>query len=324
MIRRGCWLWITDPWSGLDRPKDTTLRLMEAALALGQPVAWADVRSLRWQDGAVMLDAARFEPKGAPFNLRDAHTPAPATQESRVDRFSRIHYRVDPPIDLSYLHPLQMIQQTVPSRLVNPGHALALLSEKTIPASITVRGGGLAPRSLVSSDPERLAAFVRSEQVAILKPLHGAQSRGVEKVEAGMKGPELLEKLHQATEGFTRPTMLQQYLPAVMKAGETRLWFVDGRLLACARKVPARGEFKIDMDRGSTLEKAEIPTSLKPRQRAIELWLKRHRIRLAAVDWIDGLITDFNITSPGLIVQMEALLGQNLARRIVMSLSRRP
>ncbi len=322
MNRRGCWLWITDPWSTLDHPRDTTLRLIEAALELGQPVAWGDVRSLRWQDGSVMIDAACFDPKGAPFALRKTHAKAPETDEFRIDRFSRIHYRVDPPVDLAYLHPLQMLQQVVPGRIVNPAPSLALLSEKTIPLSIHAGGACIAPRSLVSSDPECLVGFLKAERTAILKPLHGAQSRGVEKLDTEMDAALVLKRLQSATEDFTRPALLQQYLPRIMKKGETRLWFVDARLLACAQKVPVRGEFKIDMDRGSSLQKATIPAVLKPRQRAIEAWLKRNRIRLAAVDWIDGLVTDFNITSPGLIVQMEDLMGHDLARQIIRSLAK--
>jgi hypothetical protein len=48
--------------------------------------------------------------------------------------------------------------------------------------------------------------------------------------------------------------------------------------------------------------------------------LRKHRIRLAAVDWIAGKITDFNITSPGLIVAMEKLLQRDLASQIVRRL----
>ena len=71
------------------------------------------------------------------------------------------------------------------------------------------------------------------------------------------------------------------------------------------------------MDQGSRLEKTKIPQKLKPRLEKISKWLSRHKIQLAAVDWIDGKITDFNITSPGLIVGMEKVLKQDLARKVI-------
>jgi hypothetical protein len=43
---------------------------------------------------------------------------------------------------------------------------------------------------------------------------------------------------------------------------------------------------------------------------------------MAAIDLIADQVTDFNFTSPGLLVQMESLLGRNLAQPIVKSLVR--
>ena len=41
------------------------------------------------------------------------------------------------------------------------------------------------------------------------------------------------------------------------------------------------------------------------------------------MDLIEGYITDFNFTSPGLIPQMEGVLGKNLARPIIKALMTR-
>ncbi|MFN7684309.1 MAG: hypothetical protein ACK5QT_02735 [Oligoflexia bacterium] len=314
------WLWITDPWSTLDHPNDTTLRIMEACLQIGKPVAWADVRSLRWEHGRVMADCALFEggKRGSRklYSLRKVHSAPPATHEAQVIDFEAIHYRVDPPVDLAYLQPLQMLEQVASKKICNPARALALLSEKTIPASLK----GLWPQSVVSSQLGTLLDFIQTQGVAILKPLHGAQSKGVIKLSSDDDITSLHSHLSDATQNFTRPTVLQEYLPEVTASGETRLWFVDGVLIACAQKIPARGEFKIDMDQGAKVKKTRLPPSLLPRVRQISRWLKEHKIRLAAVDWISGKITDFNITSPGLIVSMEKALKRNLARQIARKL----
>jgi hypothetical protein len=49
--------------------------------------------------------------------------------------------------------------------------------------------------------------------------------------------------------------------------------------------------------------------------------LKKRKIRLAAVDLIEGLVTDANFTSPGLLLQMEQIANQNLAEIILKSLT---
>lgn len=310
-----CWLFVTDPWSTLDHANDTTLRLMEAAGSKKIAVFWADVRSIRWEGGEVIVDAiacSRAQLHAARSGGAQPATPVWATSPRS---FRQIHYRVDPPVDLAYLHPLQMLAQSARRRLVNPVDALVLFSEKTLAAEIPE----LFPETCVSSSRGVLEAFVSARGRAVLKPLHLAQSKGVTLVEAS--NPGLLHReLALASEGFSRPVLLQEYLPEVAEKGETRLWFVDGELLAAVRKVPARGEFVIDMDRGGSLARAELSRTDRAATRKIGTLLRRHRIRLAAVDWIAGKITDFNVTSPGLIVPMEKLLQRDLASRIVRRL----
>ena len=43
-------------------------------------------------------------------------------------------------------------------------------------------------------------------------------------------------------------------------------------------------------------------------------------MRLAAVDVIAGQVTDWNLTSPGMLPIMERVLHQNLAARVVRAL----
>lgn len=307
-------LWITDPWDSLDHPNDTTLRLMEAASQLGHSVAWASSRSLRWSEGKVHADVWIFRPKDRALSALRARKPtSQSLRQMNIRDFSRIHYRVDPPVDLTYLQPLQMLAQAHHRAIINPASSLVLLSEKTIAQDLPE----MSPRSLVSSDPSLLKAFIQQEGVVIMKPLHSAQSKGIEKLSADDSDDLTHTHLKRATEEFKRPILIQEYLPEIMISGETRLWFAGGQLVATAQKIPARGEFKIDMDQGSRLEKTKIPQKLKPRLEKISKWLSRHKIQLAAVDWIDGKITDFNITSPGLIVGMEKVLKQDLAKKII-------
>lgn len=315
MAKRKPWLFLTDPWKTLDHPQDTTLRLIEASTRLKQPVFWASVRSVRWSDGEVWVDGAALSDPSA---VRKVAPSEPAVTSLRVSQFEQIHYRVDPPVDLAYLHPLQMLAQSGRKRLVNPPEAITLLSEKTLGISLPE----LSPRCIVSSDPEQLRAFIDRVQTVVLKPLHTAQSQGVLKLARTDDSAKLTASLTQATAQFTRPCMLQQFLPGIQTQGETRLWFVDGKLLAAVQKIPAAGQFKIDMDQGSTLAPTRIEASQKPALRQISGLLIKHRIRLAAVDWIDGKITDFNITSPGLIVGMEKLLGIDLASKVIKGLQK--
>ncbi len=155
-----------------------------------------------------------------------------------------------------------------------------------------------------------------------MKPLHLAQSLGVELLDwRTLEGAHQAEKLlRETSKDFTLPVLLQKYLEGILE-GETRLWFLDGGLLAKVKKLPLQNDFRVNIDRGSRLAPTELTPQEKLQIEKISQHLKKWKIRLAAVDLIEGWVTDFNFTSPGLITQMEIVLGENLAKKIVTQLA---
>ena len=318
-------LWLTDPWEWLDHPRDTTLRLIEEAVSLGVECTWADVRSLVWSP-----DGATIEPRRvvhvAPAREAGSFELEPGPS-ARPSDFDQLHYRMDPPVDLSYLHPLLLVGTDLELRarqdgacateVVNPLAVLLACNEKLTIAFCPA----LAPPSVAAARWDALRAFGQREGRTIAKPLHQCQSKGVELLE--WQGSSEIERNHQLlsalSDGFHQPVLLQRFLPGVLE-GETRLWFMDGSLLACVRKIPAAGTYRIDMDRGGTLARHELTEQERAGVPIIADELRRRRIRLAAVDLIDGFVTDFNLTSPGLLSAMETVVGRNLARPVVQAL----
>ncbi len=319
-------LWITDPWNTLDHARDTTLRLAQEALSLGIANHWCDVRSIRWEENRVRLDASPIENMGKDRAEKSIRLGAASTF-SPLD-FQSLQYRTDPPVDLAYQHPLQLLHLAVQAEpraarrpeIVNPVSALMLANEK-LEAGIL---RGLLPPTTVSSQWEPLAHFGSLEKKTVLKPLHLAQSKGVELLDwTTSTGRAHARKIiEDATGNFERPVLLQRYLAGISN-GETRLWLLDGKLFACARKLPLKNDFRVNIDQGSRLAPHKATASERRAALQIGKRLRALGVRLAAVDLIEGYATDFNVTSPGLITQMETVLDVNLARPIVRALSKR-
>ena len=311
-------LFITDPWETLDHARDTSLRLMEECLSLGVEAWWSEHRSLRAEKGKIFLEARRLKKVASSRQAETFHWGE--FQSMQPQRFQRILYRTDPPVDLEYLHPLQLLAAGLNgaknAELVNPASVLFSRGEK-LEAVLSEK---LAPQSLISADPTRLKAFGIQQGRAVLKPLHEAQSKGVQLLHFADEPEKANEALRSATEGFRRPVVLQEYLPGIVKKGETRLWFLDGKLLAHVKKKPKSGDYRIDMDQGATLAESILTQREKKAIPVLGRKLKSWGVRLAAVDLIDGKVTDLNFTSPGLLVPMEALLKKNLAAVVVKSL----
>jgi glutathione synthase len=225
-------------------------------------------------------------------------------------------------VDLAYLQPLQLVDLDLERRRETDGPGAELVN----PAAVLFGRGGkllactpqLSPPTVAATGWDLLSSFGRAERRVIAKPLHQAQSKGVALLD--FDGEDACARsrvaLHALTDGFTRPALLQRYLPGVL-GGETRLWLVDGELIACVRKRAAAGSYKIDMDKGGTLAPHTLDALERERAPLVCALLRRHGIRLAAVDLIDGLVTDCNFTSPGLLPLMEQLLETNLARVVV-------
>ena len=303
-------LWVSDPWDTLDLEWDTTLRLAREASHQGHSSYWCDVRSIRLIDGKVLLTAAPID---------DLEHPS---EFSPLD-FQQVHYRPDPPVDAAYIHPLQVLRFAVgkskTTQVINPPGVLLTTNEKLEGAAF----GKLFPSSLIASRWSILKSFGVAHERTVLKPLDSAQSRGVELLqwdtEQDLKRSQL--EVSKATREFTAPVLLQEFLPGIHD-GEVRLWFVDGKLLAYARKLPLTGDFRVNIDRGSRVVPTELERAEKNAAQVISKLLIQRRIRLAAVDMIHAKVTDFNFTSPGLINKMELALNTNLAREIIARLAR--
>jgi glutathione synthase len=312
-------LWITDPWNTLDHSKDTTLRLVEEAALSGVKQAWCDVRSIRLEKQKVCFNSQDIISVASERNS-ESFKLAPL-KITELSDFTQIHYRTDPPVDQAYLNPLQLLaigNRSQPGcEFVNPLETLLIQNEKFEAAVL----GELMPESVVSSQWETFLQFGTSQGRTVLKPLHEAQSHGIELLDWGnKKSIESSRKvLKKVTRNFTVPVILQKYLNGIAE-GETRLWYLDGKLLAYIKKHPAIGDFRVNIDRGSLLSQTQLSKRDKQAAKQIGKLLATRKIRLAAVDLIEGFITDFNFTSPGLISQMETLLGVNLAKPIIKKL----
>jgi glutathione synthase len=316
-------LWVIDPWETLDHEKDTTLRLAEEGIKRGARSYLAENRSISLIEGRAHVHAAEISEIKAP-RTKNLITRSPSRMRPVAD-FDHVFYRADPPVDLAYLLPLQILtrgqrgksEKKYP-KIHSSVESLFYLNEKWAPVYL----GKFFPKSVVSASSAELAAFALREVKTVLKPLYLAQSRGVKTIEASAyeeggaaRATQSLAALfNDATEGGKIPVILQEFLPGITD-GEIRLWFAGAKLIAAVKKVPKTGETIIDMDQGGKLAPAKLGVREKDAVRVVGKFLKKEKILFAAVDLIDGKITDFNHTSPGLLVPMEELLGENLAKK---------
>jgi glutathione synthase len=310
-------LWVTDPWETLDHPRDTTLRLVQEALAAGEAVSWCDPSGLRLERGRALARCRRV--RSAPAGREAAGWALDPAEDAELSGFELALYRTDPPVDRRYLEHLQVLGCCVSPgpELVNPARVLLCWSDKLGPPALA----RAMPPTVVSSSWDCLCEFGRSEGRTVLKPLGDAQSRGVQLLDwtTPPGRDHARHEIEPVSGGLARPVLLQRFLPEIHD-GEKRLWFVDGQLLAHVKKRPVEGTFLVDMDKGAACLACDLTLSEARLAAAVGEAFRAEGVRLAAVDLIAGQITDWNLTSPGMLPTMERVLGRNLSAPVIRAL----
>lgn len=307
-------LWITDPWSTLDQSKDTTLRLMLEAINMGIPTFWSATDHLFSTEIPDHIVAVELKKEMLPLELS-----APQFTPFALSSFQQIHYRVDPPVDENYCHFInQMLSNGASEKqILNPPQLIKNQSEKIPPADLIE----YTPRMIVVQNETNITQIEKlfpHDTEIVSKPLHLAQSIGVKKHIKPKTTQEWKTLLSNLTENFTQEVLLEEYLPEINQ-GEVRMWFAGDQFIAALKKFPKNGDFRVLIDEGSkvsahTLTNEEVIIAQK-----IGNSLKKQGIFLAAIDLIGNKICDYNITSPGLLVQLEQVHGgKNFAKEILI------
>lgn len=313
-------LWITDPLSTLDQSKDTTLRLMQEAINMGIPTFWTasdqvlhagtsgQIMAIELKNSLAALASEKLKLESFPLSM-----------------FQQIHYRIDPPVDASYCKLIDdlLAAGANKTQILNPPELIKNQSEKIPPADLSAH----SPRMKVIQSEKDLAEiqsqFARDAQI-VSKPLHLAQSIGVALHQTPKTSAEWRTLMETLTQNFKQEILIEEYLPAIHQ-GEVRLWFAGEKFIAALKKYPKSGDFRVLIDEGSRIAAHTLNKEEEAIATDIGRSLKRQGILLAAVDLIGNKICDYNITSPGLLIQLETVHGnQNFAKEILSVLLKHP
>jgi glutathione synthase len=315
-------LFVLDPLSTLDKRLDTSLFLMQAAFLQEVEVWVVFPDEVFFQQVAyVTAYPVRFRT----LEFWDLSLGLPQLWE--VSQFSQVWFRMDPPVNERYCALVQILAASLSAKqLVNPAEVLLLHSEKTLGLGLQ-SGSSKASDSdscevptLITCSEVELLWFLKEHRAVVVKPLNMAQSLGVKKLEWKPRSKGLLKQcvqtLQEATCQWQVPICLQKFLPQISQ-GEVRLWFADDRLIGVARKLPLKDSFLVQIDQGSQVVDTDLTTAQDRLMPKIQRRIRELGIRVCAVDLIENYVTDFNVTSPGLLVQMSKLVKKNLAAQVI-------
>jgi glutathione synthase len=311
-------LWICDSWSAINNPKESTLRLIQEANDLGHNNFFCDALTIHNYNSRMYLNiqfVSNIHVRNGILNFS-----FDVVKRDQLSSFDYIFFRCDPPFSLSYINRLQLLQTEInrgPAivRMINTPSVLLTINSKIICAHFEK----YTPCTLISSDKEMIYNFCIDKDRVIIKPLNQGGSKDVEilacKRNRSFNTSEPIIK--KATSNFTSPIVVQEYIdPAEHR--EIRIWFSRGEIIAVGGKRKVTNGRVFNSDKGDYIETHELTVEERKAAGEINIFLKKESIDIAAVDLIDAMIVDFNISSPGLLCELEEAYKENFAKEVLL------
>ena len=287
---------VADPPERFDPIRETTSHIVRALRSRGVQVYLCAPPGIEVRGSEVVAAARRVEALSPPpfqYGLGEPET-LPAS------RFAVIFLRQDPPVDESFRAPLLLLRLVAERvRFINQPAALLEWSEKTLP----LLWPELTPRTWIVSDMVQATAAVAELGHAVAKPVNRAGGSGVFVLREGDPNvPVILEECLRREPRL----IIQRYLPGVA-GGDARILVLGGEILGSFLRVPAPASHRANLHRGGKPVRWDVPPETRRRLQPVLARLPSLGVDFAGLDWIDGHLTEINITSPMGLHELEDL-----------------
>ena len=307
-------LFILDPLPELKAYKDSSVAMMQAAVARGHGLLACEPADIWMRDGLVSVRARGLEltPGAADwYRLGDEATEP-------LSAFDAVLMRKDPPFDAEYLYATHLLEraQAQGARVFNDARAIRDHNEKL---AITEFPQFTAP-TLVTRDPVRLREFVAEHGRAVLKLLDGMGGTSI--FQARVDDPNLSVIIETMNQFGARSVMAQRYLPEIAQ-GDKRILLIDGAPVPYAlARIPKAGEARGNLAAGGTGRAQPLSARDREIAEALGPGLAARGLLLVGLDVIGDFLTEVNVTSPTCFREIMDQTGHDVAGDFVAALER--
>ncbi|MEX3011070.1 glutathione synthase [Hoeflea sp. TYP-13] len=282
---------------------DSTFAMCLEAQQRGHQLFHYTPSQLSLRDGIV---TARIEPMTLQDKIGDHYTLGP---RERIDlsEMDVVLLRQDPPFDMSYITSTHLLERIHPKTLVVNDPAWVRNSPEKI---FVTEFPDLMPETLITSDPDEIAAFRRDMGDIIIKPLYGNGGAGVFHLREDDRNLSSLLEMFEHL--YREPLIAQRYLPAV-REGDKRIILVDGEPAGAINRIPAETDARSNMHVGGRAEPIELTDREREICARIGPSLRERGFLLVGIDVIGGVMTEINVTSPTGIREVRKFGGEDIA-----------
>jgi len=287
-------LFITDPMKELKPSKDTSIFMMEEAISLGYKVYQAEMKHL-YVDARNIIEIGASQVEGI------------RKERIRVSEFLYTFMRKDPPVDIDYFNALHLLglAETQGANIFNKPNSIKEFNEKIF----ALHFKEFIPRTLVTSNLEKVINFQADHEIIIIKPLDGMGGESIFKMEDMEE--ENLDILLDMTEDETTQIVVQEFIPEIYQ-GDFRILVIHGKPFEkTLARIPQGESFKGNLAAGGKGVVMDINEKQKNVAEIVGKFLVSKGINFAGIDMIGDYLTEINITSPTCAREIYKQSGKN-------------
>ena len=294
-------LFVTDPLKGLNPAKDTSIFMMEEAIALGYDVYQSKMKDLYITEGSVYADSRRIIAVGA------NQVESINKEAIKVSDFTYTFMRKDPPVDSDYINALHLLglAETEGATVFNKPNSIKEFNEKIF----AIHFKDFIPTTLVTANIEKIIEFQASHEIVIVKPLDGMGGTSIYKMED--MEDDNLDILLDMTEDENTQIIVQEFLPAIFN-GDFRILIIHGKPFEkTLARIPQGDSFKGNLAAGGKGVAKDITDIQRKTGETIGKFLVSRGINFAGIDMIGDRLTEINLTSPTCAREIFNQTGKN-------------
>jgi glutathione synthase len=162
------------------------------------------------------------------------------------------------------------------------------------------------PPTFIGSTYRKIMEFLSQHGKIVAKPLYHCSGKGIEKIDFDNGEKIIKQMLIDYPEGL----ICQKYISEVETTGDVRVLIINGKIIASMKRIPQEGNFRCNLACGATCHQYTLTDEEKNAMEEIGSFLAKNGIYFSAVDMIGGKLCEINITSPGLVHEMNSVDNQ--------------
>ena len=294
-----------DPLENLNFDSDTTINLIKEAIDRNIDVWIGHPKNLSFSNENASIVAKKVFNSNLNFG------------KSKILKLNEIDFyfiRQDPPFDMSYLTNCYLLELhkrfNKKPFFVNDPSGIKNFTEKIFPLYFYK----LMPKSCVTEDEEIFLKMLHKYKRLVVKTLYNKGGEGVVKVSDENK-KKAINEFAEIKNKYSVPVVVQEFLDGVIY-GDKRVILIDGKPEGVINRIPKKGEFKANLHLGGQAKQTTLTKKEKKICMEIKKTLKKEKLFFVGIDLINEKLTEINVTSPTGIVQIEELMGINLASKL--------